>query len=298
MTEALSNLSQGLARAVDTAGSYLLRIEARRRLPASGIAWSEDGVILTAHHVVRKEEDIRIGLPSGDLAKADLIGRDPTTDVAVLKTKSKLNAPSWADPDALRVGHLVLALGRPGQGAQATLGVISALGDAWQTPPGGHVDRYLQTDVVMYPGFSGGPLINSTGQVIGMNTSALLRGVSVALPTPTLRDVVSTLLEHGHIRRGYLGVGTQAVRLPPGLAEDLDQETALLLISVEPDSPAGRAGLVLGDTIVAYDDRPMRQIDDLLRFLGSGDQVGKEVLLRIVRGGKLQDLTVRIGERK
>jgi S1-C subfamily serine protease len=176
------------------------------------------------------------------------------------------------------------------------MGIVSALGGSWRTPAGGQVDRYLQTDLVMYPGFSGGPLVDMTGRVLGLNTSALIRGISITVPTTTVRQVVETLLSHGRMRRGYLGVGAQPVRLPANLEEELGQETGLLLVSVEPGGPAGRGGLLLGDTIVAFDSQPVRHMDDLLALLG-GDQVGAAVPVRIVRGGLVQELTVTVGER-
>jgi S1-C subfamily serine protease len=191
---------------------------------------------------------------------------------------------------------LVLALGRPGRTVQATLGIVSALGDQWRTPAGGQVDRYLQTDVTMYPGFSGGPLVDATGQVLGLNTSALLRGVSMAVPAPTLRRVVETLLAHGRMRRGRLGIGIQPVRLPPELAQQIGQETGLLLTHIEAGSPAEQGGLLLGDAIVGLDGHPVRHHDDLLALL-SGDRVGAAVPVRIVRAGQVQEVTVVIGER-
>ena len=299
MTEVLANLSDALAQTVEKAGSNVVRVEGRRRLPASGIVWSADGVVVTAHHVVQREENISLGLPDGKTVSATLVGRDPTTDLAVLRAETtKLAPPTWAELDSLQVGHLVLALGRPGQSVQATLGIVSALsGTSWRTPVGGQLDRYLQTDVVMYPGFSGGPLISATGQVIGLNTSALLRGVSLTVPAPTVRRIVETLLEHGRVRRGYLGVSTQSVRLPAVVADQVNQETGLLVVSVEPDSPADRGGLILGDTIVTLADNPVRHYDDLLAQL-SPDRVGKTVPIRIVRGGKIEAITVTVGERQ
>lgn len=297
MTEVLSNLSNDLATVVANASPAIVRVEGRRRIPASGIVWSADGVIVTAHHVVQKDDNINVGLADGQTVAANLVGRDPTTDLAVLRAEAKdLSAPAWAEPDDLHVGHLVLALGRPGQTVQATLGIISALGKDWRTPAGGMVDRYLQTDVVMYPGFSGGPLVSVEGEVVGLNTSALVRGVSLTVPAPTLQRVVETLLTHGQVRRGYLGVSTQPVRLPAALSQQLGQETGLLLAAVEADSPAEQGGLLLGDTIVALDDSPIRHHDDLLALL-SADRVGASVSIRIIRGGQLQDVSVVVGER-
>ena len=299
MSTILQNLSNDLAGIVKSAEPSLVRVEARRRLPATGMVWSADGVIVTAHHVVEREDNLKIGLADGQTVSATLVGRDPTTDLAVLRSEAKdLTPPAWAAFDAQgpQVGHLVLALGRPGQSAQATLGIISALGDQWRTPGGSQLDHYVQTDVVMYPGFSGGPLVNAAGEIIGLNTSALLRGISLTIPNPNIRQVVETLLAHGQIKRGYLGISTQPVRLPEALRQQLNQETGLLLAGVEPGSPAEKGGLLLGDTIVAVENEPIRQHDDLLAAL-SGDRVGQTVSIQVVRGGQLQNLAVTVGER-
>lgn len=293
----ITTLSNGLAAAVETAGQSIVRVDARDRMPATGIVWSDDGLIVTAHHIVQRDEEITVGLPDGSSVAASLVGRDPTTDIALLRVETaSLLAADWIDASDLKVGNLVLALGRPGRTVQATLGVVSALGDAWRTGAGGAIDRYLQTDVVMYPGFSGGPLVDVTGRVAGLNSSALARGVSVALPAATVRRVVETLLAHGKVRRGYLGVSTQRVRLPANLVEELGQETGLLIGAVVPDSPAESSGLFLGDTIVAVAGEPVRHHDDLLAKL-SGDRVGQPVPLRIVRGGQVVDVPVTVGER-
>jgi len=297
MAGVLSELSEALAGIVTQAGPGVVRVEARRMLPATGIIWSADGVVVTAHHVVEQEENIRVGLPDGRTVAARLVGRDPTTDLAVLRAEvTGLTPPAWTEPDGLRVGHLVLALGRPGQSVRATLGVVSALGDSWTTPAGGRMGRYLQTDVVMYPGFSGGPLVDAAGQVLGLNTSAILRGISITVPMPTVRRVVETLLAHGRVSRGYLGVGTQPVRLPPAVAGQLGQETGLLVVSVAPGSSAEQGGLLLGDVIVGLGGQAIRSVDDLLVFL-SDAQIGATVPVRIMRAGQVQELPVVIGER-
>jgi S1-C subfamily serine protease len=298
MSNVLQTLSNDLAATVDAAGAGIVRVEGRRRMPASGIVWAADGVIVTAHHVVTRDSNLQIGLPDGATVSAQLVGRDPSTDVAVLRAEAgHLTPAQWAAPDDARVGQLVLALGRPGRTVQATLGIISALGDSWRTPTGGSIDRYLQTDVVMYPGFSGGPLVGAAGSVLGLNTSALLRGVSMTVPTPTIQHVVETVLAHGRVRRGYLGVGAQPVRLPDALAAEVGQETGLLLVTVEPDSPAESGGLLMGDTIVGLDGERVEHMDDLLALL-SDDRVGTAVPVRIVRGGVVQTAEVTIGERE
>jgi len=294
----IEDVSNAFAEAVEKAGQSVVRVEARRRLPASGIVWSSDGVIITAHHVVHRDENIHVGLSSGDKVLATFVGRDPTTDLAVLRVEANgLTPPSWVGREGLRVGHLVMALGRPGKSVRAALGIVSALGESWRTPVGGELESYIQTDLVMYPGFSGGLLVEANGKGVGLNTSGLLRGANLAVPFESLQRVVETLLEHGRIRRGYLGVSVQPVRLPAGVAEQLNQKIGLLVVSVEQDSPADEGGLVLGDAIVRVDDQAIHQADDLLTLL-SGDRVGVDVSLRVVRGGELKDVTTVIGERK
>jgi S1-C subfamily serine protease len=297
MAEVLSSLSDALAGAVESAGKSVVRVEGRRRQPASGIVSSADGLIVTANHVVTRDEDIRIGLPNGETTEATLVGRDPTTDIALLRASgAKLTAANWVKAADVRVGHLVLAVGRPETTMQATLGVISALGEAWRTGGGGMVDQYIQTDVVMYPGFSGGPLVDVSGRIVGLNSSALARGVSLTLPAATIRSVVETLATHGRIRRGYLGIGAQPVRLPEDLAKKLNQEIGLLIVSVEPETPAASAGLVLGDTLLALDGEKVGHIEELMALL-TGDRVGKQVPAKVLRGGEVREMKVTIGER-
>ena len=297
MSNALSELSAAMAAMVELAGAAVVRVEGRRGVSGSGIIWSAEGEIVTANHVVRRDDGLRIGLPDGREVDAKLVGRDPAADIAVLRAStSGLKPPAWLPIDEVRVGHLVLALGRPGRTVQATLGVVSALGSEWRTMEGGLVDRYLQTDVVMYPGFSGGPLAGADGRLIGMNTSGLARGVSLALPAATLQRIVPMLVQHGHIRRGYLGIGAQPVLLPEEIASQLEQETGVLLMSVEPGGPAGKAGLALGDTLVTLEGAPIRHMDDVLAALG-GDRIGSALEARFLRGGKLQNARVTVGER-
>jgi S1-C subfamily serine protease len=297
MTELLSTLSEELVKTVEAVGAGVVRVEARRRLPASGIVWSPDGVVVTASHVVERDDDIRVGLPDGRAVPARLAGRDPGTDLAVVRAGvNHLTPPAWADPDQLRVGTLALALGRPGQKVLATLGILSALDDAWRTPAGGQVDRYLQTDAAMYPGFSGGPLVDIEQRLIGLNTSALVQGHSLSIPATTVRHTVETLLTHGRVRRGWLGIGAQAVRLSERARRQAGQDTGLLLMMVDPRGPAERGGLFIGDILIALDGQPVHDMDDLLALLGNG-RVGQTVPVRLVRGGEVREARVTIGER-
>lgn len=325
MTELLQQLSEAMANQVEAAAETVVRVEARRRLPATGVVWA-DRLIVTAHHVVEYEEDITIGLADGSRAGASLVGRDPHNDLALLQTETALRAADWAADGSLRVGHLVLALGRPARNVQATLGVTSSLvnpadvkrkrerAEAMQRrrhPRGRHrrgrrwrhdgwgrslVDGYIQTDVTMYPGFSGGPLLGSDGKVHGLNTSGFSRGASIAIPVATIRKSVAALLSDGKIQQGYLGVGLQSARLPDAVAESLDQDTGLLIVSVEADSPAAKAGLMVGDILTALDGEAVEHVDELLILL-AGIPVDSEVAIVFVRGGALQSASATVGAR-
>lgn len=292
MADVLQTLSDSMAGAVETAGKSTVKVAARRRMPASGVIWSDDGVIVTSHHVVEQEDNIKIGLPDGKTVNATLVGRDPRSDIAVLRADvGGLTTPTWVASESVRVGHLALAVGRPGDDLQATLGVISAL-----MHQKNENKFFAQTDVVMYPGFSGGPLVSASGEIIGINSSGLMRGVSLTIQTSTIQYVVENLLKHGKMRRGYLGVGVQPARLSEALASSLGQKSGALIVSVESGSPAEKAGLFMGDTIVALGSSTVMDMEDLLGALG-GTQIGSVVTAKIVRGGQVQDVPVTIGER-
>lgn len=296
MIETLQNISDEMATLTATSGEAIVRVEGRQRQAASGIVWRADGLIVTAHHVVERDEGIGVGLPDGTATTADVVGRDPGADVAVLRINATdLAVASWTADEELRVGHLVLALGRPGVHVQATLGIVSALGGEWRTHAGGVINRYLQTDVVMYPGFSGGPLVTADGRFAGMNTSGLTRGTSIAVPSATIQRIAETILAHGHIPRGYLGIGVQPVRLADALQQTVGQETGLMVMSVEADGPAANAGLLQGDVLTHLDQTPIRQVDELQVFL-SGDRVGKALEARFLRGGTVQTVDVIVGQ--
>ncbi len=297
MTSALVDSSNAMAQLVTDSSPSIVRVEGRRRSAASGLVWSKDGHILTANHVVRRDDNITVGLSDGEVVSAMVVGRDPTTDLALLKVDAAglRPLPMAAEAD-MSVGHLVLALARPGRTVQATLGVVSALGGAWRTRLGGQIDAYLQTDVLMYPGFSGGPLVGAGGALLGLNSSGFGQGVSLTIPHTTLSRVAGALGEHGHVRRGYLGISTQRVRLPESHAETLGQRSGLLIVSVEQGSPADEGGLLLGDTVVSLSDKVIGNHDALMAAL-TGDVVGQKEMVRVLRGGQLQEIPVKIGER-
>ena len=294
--EALLSLSNELAGAVERIAPSIVAVNARRRLPSTGIHW-RPGFVVTAEHTVRAEDGLTVETPDGRSHPATLVGRDPGTDLAVLKITTDLDGPPAprGDDGALRVGHMVLALG---YGPRASWGVISALGPRWRTWRGGEIDRLVRLDLVLYPGFSGGPLVDAAGHVVGVNTSALARDSRLAVPVTTVGRVVDELLRQGHVSRGYLGIGMQPVRLPDGLraALGLPGDGGLIVVTVEPDGPAARAGLLLGDVLVALDGVPTADLDDVQGRLG-GDRIGTTVTALMVRAGARAEVRVTVGER-
>lgn len=297
-TNPLTALSEALADAVASAGAATVMVNARRRIPASGIAYTSE-LILTADHVVEREEDIAILLPDGSQVPATIAGRDSGSDLALLRLKQAAAVAAQPAPEDARVGQLVLALGRPSpEGIQASLGVISAVGGPVRTG-GGLLDRYLRTDATPYPGFSGGPLIDGDGRVVGVNTSGLARGASLAIPVSLAWQVADALVKHGRVRRGFLGVRSQPVALPAAQQRILGREQAsgLLLVGVEDGSPADAGGLLVGDIIVALNGQPLSDPDELAALL-VGEIVGKPTPIQVLRGGQPVTVQVTIGERK
>ncbi len=299
-TTVLTELSDALANAVAKAGGSTVMVNARRRIPASGVAWSSDGIIVTSDHAIEREDEISVGLPDGGTAKATLVGRDPGSDIAVLRIDAGKVPAATLAPETTRIGHLVLAVGRPVEGdVMASFGVVGAIGGPWRTFRGGTVEGYIRSDVTFYPGFSGGPLVDGEGRVVGINSSRLGRGAGLTIPSAAVSHVVEQLIKGGRIRRGYLGIGSQPVRIPVGLAAKLgrEQETGLLVVGVEPGSAADKGGLLVGDIMVAFADTPLRDTDDLQTQLGP-DSVGQPRAVALLRGGEPATVTVTIGERE
>lgn len=293
---ALTTFSDALAGAVEAAAPSVVRVSGGRR-PSTGIVWSADGIVLTTEHMLRRDEDITIVLGDGRELAATVVGRDPSTDLAVLRVQaSALPVLTWRDPEALKVGQLVLALGRPGRTVRARLGILSAAGQDWQIPGGTRVDRYLEPDIEPVRGVSGGPLLDADGRVIGVNTAGLRRGLVLTIPTPTVRRVMDALLTHGRVRRGYLGVAAQTVPVPSALAQTVNQRAGLLVHGVEPGSPAERGGLLVGDLVLAIGGRSVDRADELMGLL-TEDRIGATESVRLVRAGQIQDVQVTIGDR-
>ena len=281
--------------AVERAGRSVVAVHARPRLPSSGVHW-RPGIVVTAEHTVRVEEEIRVAWPDGRAAPASLVARDPGTDLAVLR----IGDTDWpvaevGDSAALNVGNLVLAVG---YGPRASWGVVSAVGGAWRTGRGGEVDRFLRVDLVLYPGFSGGPLVDASGKVAGLVTSGLSRQLELAVPASTVTRVVDELLATGRISRGYVGLGLQPVTLPEALRHLAPGPDArgLIVVSIEADGPAARAGMMLGDVLVALEGAPLHDPGDVQAFL-AGRRAGTMVTASLVRAGAPLAVAITLGER-
>jgi S1-C subfamily serine protease len=294
----LAQVSDGLADAVEKAAGSTVLVNARRRFPASGIAWS-DGVIVTADHVIERD-DVEVVFPDGTKVTATVAGRDPGSDIAVLKVAGASVTPAERAPNgSARVGSIVLAVGRPTpEGPMASLGVVGAIGGTWRTFRGTEVEGYLRTDTTFYPGFSGGPLVDAQGRVVGMNSSRLGRGAGLTVPVSAVERIATDLLAGGKVRRAYLGVSSQVAKLPASLAGLAGgRETGLLIVSVETGSPADSGGIQLGDILVEFGGQPVTDTDSLQSQLGPG-RIGQATPAAVLRGGELKTLSITVGERE
>jgi len=295
----LGAVSNDLAQVVAQAASAIVGVHTRDRLPSSGVIWRE-GVIVTAAHTVRHEEGIEITLPDGRRVAAELAGVDTGTDLAVLKTASaKPTVLERSDTGALRVGELAIAVARLGEhGVSASLGVIGGLSGAWRTWRGGHVERLIRVAITLYPGFSGGALLDAHGRMIGLNTAGLARSGAIALPPSTVDRVADELLAKGYIARPYLGVAFQSVRLPDPIQQKLNlgRAAGVIVLSVEQGGPAERAGVMVGDVLWSFHGQPVRDTADVQHALGA-EPIGRTVDATVVRGGELVTLQITPGER-
>lgn len=298
-TNSLSALSGQLVEAVAKAGKSTVLVNGRRRMPASGIAYGAD-LILTADHVVERDEDLSVLLVDGSSASVTVAGRDPGNDLALLRLEKEGVVPAEKAEQEARIGEIVVALGRPSpDGIEASFGIVSAIGGPVRTGRGGLLERYVRTDTTPFPGFSGGPLINTEGKVLGLNTSGLAHGAAITIPAYLAWSDAENLAKYGYVKRGYLGIRSQTVSVSTDLQKVLgrEQETGLLLVSVEAGSPAETSGLMVGDILVATEGQPVTDHDDLLVNL-TGQAVGKAASIQVLRGGQLKTISVTIGERK
>ena len=298
-SSAISKLSDELSGAAEQAGSSVVTVFARRRLPSSGILWRK-GVIVTANHAIQREEEISLLLAGNKQVTAKLAGRDPGTDLAILKLDNvETRVSEFGDPAALKLANLVLALARTRAGnLVASAGIIGGLGGEVRTWRGGRIDQSIRLDLELYPGFSGGPLVGVDGKVLGVNTSGLGRGRSITVPVATVNRGVDELLAKGYIARPYLGIAMQPVRIPEGARGKLKSSASagLMVLHVESGSPADRAGIVLGDVIVELQGKPALDLGYIRGFLASS-KIGDDVRTTILRAQEPKELSIKLAER-
>jgi len=291
MTTAM-DLSNALAGAVAHVAGAVFAVHGRPRLPSTGVHWRA-GLIVTANHTVEPDREVTLTGPDGRSLPASVAGRDPSLDIAVLRAAvDGVPAADIADDGDVRVGHLVMALGA---GPRASAGIVSAL----DVRRGRHAaGELLAVDLTLYPGFSGGPLVDVRGRIIGITTSGASRHLQCAVRATAVTRLVEHVIRGGRIPRAYLGVGTQPVELPDALRERLGlaQRTAIIVVSVKPDSPAAAAGLIIGDIILSIDGRAIAEPEDLVAVL-QPDRVGAAVAMIILRGGEPREFPVTVGER-
>lgn len=268
----------------------IVRVDAGHRFGGTGTAWSSD-LVVTASHVVERDEDIEIGIEGDKTATAAVVGRDESTNVALLRVSGATLSPiSFRKLDGVRVGRFVVALARPGKTIRASFGIVSVLGGEFQTRPGARIDRWLETDADIAAGWSGGALVDLEGNALGMNNRGLVRHAHLTIPHATLERVVAELQAHGKVRRGYLGVGVHHVALSDAVKSSLGrtQEAGVLVHAVEPKSHAETAGILVGDTLVAIDGAKVESPWELASVLR--DKVDAEVTIQLVRAGRLETL--------
>lgn len=298
-----SDISEQFADAVELVSPGVVTVHGRRRLPGTGIVLNAEdasAVIVTASHVVEREDNLAISLSSGTAAgtqvPATLLGRDLSRDLAVLRAETTNLSPVSDRPRVPRVGTLVMAVGRPwALTPQATLGTVNAVGQIHSRRASGI--QLIHSDVTMLPGFSGGPLIDGAGMVAGINTSGLLRMANITIPIDQVRAVSADILAYGHVRSGWIGVTVQPVTLPAqARSETEDSESGLLVSGIAGGSPAAEAGLLVGDILVSAADGPLGDATDLKHALGS-EQIGHALDVGILRGGSHQTISITPVER-
>lgn len=297
MSSSLVEFSNELANLVERTGAAVLGVPQGGRQGVSATVWQE-GVAVTSAHTIRGLDEVDVVLPSGAATKAPVVGRDFSTDLAVLRLGDAPGPAVLADESQARVGEIVLSVGRRvGDGLAATYGILSAVGGSWRTAQGARIDRWLRLDLNPFPGFSGGPVVNVRGEVLGMATSGPRRTAAV-LPSTTVSRVVNQLLQKGRIARGYIGVGLQPVAFPESATQSLGltSPSGLLIVMIEPGGPAAQAGVVLGDILVRADGAVLKGAHSLQPSL-DGDRIGQAVELEFVRAGQIHKASVVVAER-
>lgn len=278
---------------VDITGKSIVRVEGRRTRPSSGVVWAPNRIVTVAHAIDRDGELI-VGL-EGVEHQAKLKGRDPGTDLALLEIDAALTPATFDDGASVKVGQEVCLLARPGETVRATAGIVSARGNKpWRTPRGGEVDRYLESDAAHQPGYSGGALVSVTGQVLGITTTGLIRHTSLTVPTATVRRVIAQLETHGRVRRSYVGLSLQPVRLPDDVQQQTGEEIGLLVVGVEKGGPGDQAGIAYGDTVLHLGDDTVKSLEDFYAWLRA-DRVGQTFPAKVFRNGKVDVVQVTLG---
>ena len=307
-TEILDAYSHAVISAADTVGPAVVRVETRAATGrtgggGSGVVIAPDGLVLTNSHVVQGAKEVRLVDGEGRLMEARRLGEDPDTDIALLRAGSARNLPSaeLGDSKKLRRGQLVVAIGNPlGFESTVTAGVISALGRSLRAGSGRLIEDVIQTDAALNPGNSGGPLVSSHGQVIGINTAIIqgAQGICFAVASNTAQFVLSELIKHGRVRRGYIGVSAQTTTVPRRHAHNagIDNVSGAMITALEPNGPAALAGLMSLDTIVRADGEPVTGVDDLIRLL-NGERIGRIITLDVLRRGSLRTFALQPLER-
>jgi len=296
-TSLLRALSDQMADAIERINTALVVVNGRQRQAASGIVYGQD-LVLTAAHVLERDREITIQTHDRRKLPATLIGRDPGSDLALLRVTNLSLMAATASTELARVGQLVMAIGRDERdGPMASVGIVSSVGGPLRTERGVVLEKYIQTDAISYPGFSGGPLIDTQGAVKGILTTGLIGGAVLVIPMPIASVLADTLLKQGTIKRGYLGIASQLINIPTIQRAGRSQEHGLLLVRVDENSPAQHAGLLLGDILITLDGHAIQDAEDL-QLLLTGERVGKIVPVEVIRGNVLQVLQVKIGQRE
>jgi S1-C subfamily serine protease len=298
VANALIALSEQIASTVEQAARSIVSVHARPRFDSSGVHWSPE-IIVTADHALRRHDGIRVTAPDGSSLNAELVGRDPGTDLAVLRVKG-LGIPVAAreEKPVTTPGNIVLAVGRSKDSAVAAFGVISNVSGSSQTWRGGRLDQVVRLDLALHPAGAGGAVVGASGKLLGIATPALSRVSVFAIPLSTVARVTDSLLAHGRVPRGYLGVGLQPIAIPEHLRSKLNlaSSTGLIAITVEHDGPAGRAGMSIGDVLLELGGRATQRTENVQEILSS-ESVGKKVVARILRGGSPIEIEITIAER-
>jgi S1-C subfamily serine protease len=293
----LDAISDRIANLCDGIAPRLVVVHGPRRRSSTGIIW-RPGLVLTAEEALEADEDVLITRPDGNQVAASLVGRDPSTDIALLRTEEQpiANVP-LADTSGLRAGHLVLAAGRQSEGLCAALGIVALAGGPWGSLRGGHIDRRIHLDVKLDTRSEGGAALDTNGQILGMTVLGP-RGRVLVIPSETLERVAQQLLAHGRIARGYLGLGLQSVRIDRTIADaaGLAEPKGLIVISVDPNGPGQGAGIKQGDILIRWDANPLHSVRRVYTLLGP-ESVGRSITLGMLRGGEQISFTIVIAER-